>query len=279
MRPVRAESRRRVDARGPEVVLSMTRMHRALGQGPGRFLVLLALAALGPGIFPRGAAAETHQHGAAPEASPGPVLSPPPVLSPDLVVDRAARRITLEAVAQPGAFEASLPPDHQYHALVHREGSAAGKALFLTAVPDTTIARALRELGAEDGGGVPMAAWNLRWVPLVPQPATRVQGTPLEIAVTWNAGAGEVTLPMGDLLQDPGGRGTSFRFGGNEDQNHHWDSGCIVCLFSCPGGVVSNAAYTIRDHQRGVTRFLPGDRMPPEGTVVRISFTLSMDDP
>ncbi len=196
---------------------------------------------------------------------------PPGIVS----VDMERRTLTLEARAQPTDFEGALPPDHQYHALVHEGGSAAGKALFLTEAADTTVARLLREMGAEDGGGVPMSAWNLRWVPLVPQPAARVQGTPVRVEVHWVTEAGEaVTLPLGDLLRDPGGKGTSFRFGGNEDQNHHWDSGCILCLFSCPGGVISNAAYTIRDHQRGATHFLPSDRMPVDGTAVRIILAL-----
>jgi hypothetical protein len=204
-------------------------------------------------------------------------LAPPAPLSAQhgLHVDADARSVTFDAVAHPQAFQAGLPPDHQYHAVVNRDGSAAGKALFLTSVPDTTLARVLRDLGAEDGGGVPMAAWNLRWVPFVPQPASRVRGSALSVTVRWVGSDGDV--PLAELLADPGGEGIDLRFGGNEEHNHHWDSGCIVCLFSCPGGVVSNAAYTIRDHQRGLTLFLPTDRMPPEGTRVQMTFTLDLE--
>ncbi len=189
---------------------------------------------------------------------------------PDMKVDREARTVTVLAEARPEAFSQSLPPDHQYHGLVHAEGGAAGKSLFVTSVPDTSVARALRELGAEDRGGVPLAAWTLRWVPLVPQPAARVDGTPLEVWVRWGD---DDPVRLAELLRDPGGAGLDFRFGGNEEHDHHWDSGCILCLFSCPGGVVSNAAYTIRDHQRGVTLFEPDTRMPPEGTRVEIIFS------
>ena len=191
---------------------------------------------------------------------------------PDLEVDMEARTITLVARAHPEAFEAGLPPDHQYHGLVNVDGSAAAKSLFTTAVPDSTLARVFRAMGAQDGGGVPMAAWNLRWVPLVPQPSARVQGTPVSITVEWEGSDGAV--PLSELLRDPGGQGIDLRFGGNEEHDDHWHSGCIVCLYSCPGGVISNAAYSIRDHQRGATLFLPTDRMPPEGTRIRITFVL-----
>lgn len=189
-----------------------------------------------------------------------------------LEVDREGRALRLSATLQVEAFLSSAPPDHQYHALVHREGGAAAKSLFVTDVSDRLIARHLRELGAEDGGGVPMAAWNLRWVPLVPQPDRRVQGSPVQVLVEWDGASRAYTLE--ELLDDRAGDGIEIRFGGNEEHDHHWESGCILCLFSCPGGVLSNATYTIRDHQRGTTTFDPGDRLPPDGTDVIITFTL-----
>lgn len=151
-------------------------------------------------------------------------------------------------------------------------GSAASKALFVTGVSDQEIAQTLREMGAQDGGGVPMAAWNLRWVPLVPQPAMRVEGSPIHVSVTWEGAPRDYS--MAELLRDPGGEGVEMRFGGNEEHNHEWDSGCIMCLFSCPGGVISNASYSIRDHQRGATSFEPSDDFPPDGSLVVITLTL-----
>lgn len=196
--------------------------------------------------------------------------------APDgLVVDPEARTVSFPAVVRSEAFQASLPPDHQYHAVVHEDGGAAGKALFTTPVSDTEIARALRALGAEDGGGVPMAAWQLRWVPVVPQPASRVSGSPITVTVHWEGASSP--QPLIRLLEDPGGRGIDMRFGGNESHEGDWHSGCILCLFSCPGGVISNAAYSIRDHQRAVTTFDPSDRLPPDGTPVTITLRLDPD--
>lgn len=211
----------------------------------------------------------TASHTAAPAAAPQPGRD----TLQGARVDREARSVTISATLQTSAFLGSLPPDHQYHALVHADGGAANGALFVTPTPDTVIARALRELGAEDDGGLPLASWTLRWLPLVPQPSRHVTGTPVEVRVAWEGAPRLYTLE--ELLHDPGGRGAEIRFGGNEEHDEHWPSGCIICLFSCPGGVLSNAAYSIRDHQRGVTSFEPSELLPPDGTSVTITLALA----
>ncbi len=186
---------------------------------------------------------------------------------------RSPHLLRFPATLQPGAFASGAGDDAQYHALVYAEGSAAGKALLTTPFPDLEAARTLRARGAQDGGGVPMSAWTLRRLPLVPQPNRRVQGSPVRMTVMWDGW--EEPRELSSLLEDPGGRGLSLRFGGNEEQNHHWDSGCIVCLFSCPGGVVSNANYSIRDHVRGATSFSPASDLPPDETEVTVTLELA----
>ena len=192
-----------------------------------------------------------------------------------IVVNPAARSLSFTATLQREAFDSSLPPDHQYHAVVSRTGGASHQALFVTDADDEEVARMLRDLGAEDGGGVPMSAWNLRWLPLVNAPTARVKGSRVEVMVEWERGERPYTLA--ELLDDPGGEGVEMRFGGNEAHNHEWESGCILCLFSCPGGVISNSAYTIRDHQRGVTSFEGSDLLPDDGTEVTITLALVPD--
>jgi len=190
------------------------------------------------------------------------------------VAPAAFRRgsLRIPATLQPGAFASARGDDARYHALVHEEGGAASKALLTTPTSDQEIARVLREFGAVDGGGIPMSAWNLRRIPMIPPPNSRVQGSPVRILVEWSGWADP--RPLGDLFQDPGGRGVRLRFGGNEDQNHFWDSGCVACLFSCPGGVISNDRYTIRDHMRGATEFLPAEDLPADGTRVSVVIEL-----
>lgn len=170
-------------------------------------------------------------------------------------------------------YASSTGDDALYHALVHEGGGAASKALLTTPVSDRELARELRGLGAQDGGGVPMAAWNLRRLPLVRAPHRRVAGSPMTLMVEWQGWTSPRRLE--ELVQDPGGQGLALRFGGNEEHDHHWESGCVVCFYSCPGGVISNARYTLRDYVRGATRFLPAPDLPPDGTEVTITLGLA----
>ncbi len=202
-----------------------------------------------------------------------PAQAPRPVLgsSSMVQVDRERRTITLTAEARPSAFLASTDPDDRYHALVSRSGGAMAKSLMVTDAEDQQIALALRSLGAEDAGGVPMSAWNRRAIPFVPGPGSRVAGTRVEVLITWEGADRSYTL--GELLGEEGATGVEIRFGGNEEHDHHWPSGCIICLYSCPGGVLSNALKTIRDHSRGHS-FSPGDLFPPDGTTLTVTLQL-----
>lgn len=199
-------------------------------------------------------------------------LSLPGSGAAQLTVESARSTISFPAVVQAEAFASSTGPDDRYHAVVFRGGDAAAKALFVAEVSDVDVARALRQLGADDGGGVPMAAWTLRRLPLIPHPSSHVLGTQTEVTVHWEGSGAEYHLH--DLVMDEGGHGVHTHFGGNEEHDHTWPSGCIICFFSCPGGVLSNAAYSIRDHVRGATDFTPGDDLPPDGTPVTITLTL-----
>ncbi|MGH7451194.1 MAG: YdjY domain-containing protein, partial [bacterium] len=130
---------------------------------------------------------------------------------------------------------------------------------------------ALESAGAVAGNNLTMDAWDKRKDPKHPAPQTRIAGTPVEILVWWK----ELSepKPLAELLDDPGGRDLDFRFGGNRDLIHHWHSGCLVCLYSCPGSKVGNAAYTVRDYATGATKFSPRkERLPKSGSVVAIIF-------
>ena len=144
---------------------------------------------------------------------------------------------------------------------------------MVTDVEDQEVARALRALGAQDGGGVPMAAWTRRAIPFVPGPDARVAGTRVEVHITWEGAGRSYTLDELLGASPAEGRLLEIRFGGNEEHDDHWPSGCILCLYSCPGGVLSNALKTIRDHRRGGS-FQPGDAFPPDGTLLTITLQI-----
>ena len=66
-----------------------------------------------------------------------------------------------------------------------------------------------------------------------------------------------------------------MRFGGHRANVPEWHSGCVVCLYSCPGSKVGNATYTVRDWVEGTTRFrVRRGVLPPDGTPVTIVLRL-----
>jgi hypothetical protein len=190
-----------------------------------------------------------------------------PDASMPIVVDSMRREVRVLAIYHPGKFSGFLRFVPNYHLLVWDDGGAAREALFSTPVPDTTLITALESTGAVTGNNLTMDAWDKRKDPKHPAPQTRIAGTPVEILVWWK----ELSepKPLAELLDDPGGRGLDFRFGGNRDLIHHWHSGCLVCLYSCPGSKVGNAAYTVRDYATGATKFSPQtERLPKSGSEV-----------
>ena len=64
-------------------------------------------------------------------------------------------------------------------------------------------------------------------------------------------------------------------FGGHRDNIPQWLSGCVICLYPCPGSKVGNVAYTVRDYAEGTTHFgvQPGV-LPADGAEVTIRIAL-----
>jgi len=196
----------------------------------------------------------------------------PDVFTP-VVTDSLRREVRVLAKYQPDKFSGILRFVPNYHLLVWNDGKAAREALFATPVPDTTLIDAFEKLGAIAGNNLTMDAWDKRKDPKHSAPQTKITGTPVEIFVWWKSSS--APKPIAELLDDPGGRGLDFRFGGNRDLIQHWHSGCLVCLYSCPGSKVGNAAYTVRDYATDVTKFTPReDRLPKSGSEVAIIFRI-----
>lgn len=196
-----------------------------------------------------------------------------PNVATPLVVDSLRREARVIAKYQPGKFSGLLKFVPNYHLLVWDDGRAANEALFATPVPDTVLISALERLGAVAGNNLTMDAWNKRKDLNHPAPQTKIAGTPVEILVWWKSLL--APKPLSEIFSDPGGRGLDFRFGGNKDLIKHWHSGCLVCLYSCPGSKVGNAAYTVRDYSTGATIFTPREeRLPTTGSTVVLIFRL-----
>jgi hypothetical protein len=178
------------------------------------------------------------------------------------VVTRASFERELLGMGMPG-----------YHLIVWEDGKAAMASLFRAGVTDVEVLDALEKLGAKPGNALGMATWDDRKDPGSKAPDKVIAGPPVEILV--RVPGRKAPLRLGEILEDPGGRGFDMRFGGHRANIPHWHSGCVVCLYSCPGSKVGNARYTVRDYVKGTTRFRVKEGVLPEdGTPVGIVFRL-----
>ena len=190
------------------------------------------------------------------------------------VVDRAHGEIRFTATVHPGAM--SRPFGVQgHHAIVWKGGKSSFWALFVSDESDHAVRAALGAIGAKAGENLTPAAWNERANPRSAEPDKRVAGTPLEVLVEWPGSRGRI--PLARLIAEEGRPAPllDLRYGGNEAWQKEFESGCIVCLYSCPGGAVGNHAHPIRDYVRdGVVYSAIPDRLPPSGTRVTIIMKL-----
>lgn len=182
-----------------------------------------------------------------------------------LLVDKEKREVRLLAQMQPRAFsDSSYDTMTGYHLVVYRGGSSWRTALFVAYVDDADFHDAMVSIGAVPGNNLSEAAWQERYNPDSLSPDQHIQGTPVEILVCWPGL--KKPVPITELIDDPGAKGLHFRFGGNKSIIPVWKSGCIACLYSCPGGKVGNQAYTIRDYVKNTTQFTLKKHLIPKKT-------------
>lgn len=165
-----------------------------------------------------------------------------------------------------------------YHFIVWDGGRSANHSLFRTPVTDVQVLDALESLGATPGNALSTSTWEERENADSNAPDKVIEGPIIEIGIRV-PGRSEL-LTMDDILEDPGGKGFDMRFGGHRDNIREWKSGCVVCLYSCPGSKVGNASYTVRDFVKGTTRFRPRpEALPEDGTEVTVVFQLKDSGP
>ena len=155
-----------------------------------------------------------------------------------------------------------------HHAIVWEGGRAKRWALFVSKVSDHDVRAALDAVGAKAGENLTEDSWNARSDPHSVEPDKRVEGTSVAVFVEWN-GSGRV--PLAQLIAEKGRPMPllDFRYGGNERFQKDFHSGCIVCLYSCPGGAIGNHAHPIRDYvHQGVIYSSIVQKLPPAGTKV-----------
>lgn len=139
-------------------------------------------------------------------------------------VDMAAGTVSFLAEVNP-----AVEGENLQHFAVFREGEFAEKALFQGYAKPKVLHDALVLLGYRPGDNMTMKNWGY----------TRVEGEELRVSVFFPTSG--KSMDLAGLVRDPGGRGLDMRFGGNLNTAVGADSsGCLICLFSCPMGIVSN---------------------------------------
>jgi len=195
-----------------------------------------------------------------------------------LTIDKPHGEVRFGAVVQPDAMSRMFGVKG-HHAIVWKGGKSSKYALFVADPSDHDVRVALDSLGAHRGENLTPDAWNKRDDDASAEPDKRVEGTPIDVFVEWR---GQARVPLASLLEEKGHASPllDLRYGGNERFQAEFQSGCIVCLYSCPGGAVGNHSHPIRDYVRdGVVYTSRPDRLPPAGSRVTIILKPRMEAP
>lgn len=151
------------------------------------------------------------------------------------------------------------------HGVVFKGGSNGEKAVFKGLCSEKKFYAALISLGLEPGD-------NLATTSPV---GTAIDGPKLDVKVTWDGQ--KKAVPFGDCIKTGDGSAykTDIRFGGNIKNAYKFNTGCILCLDSCPVGITSNAAYGWGAVETAKTQKFYGNSkvLPKDGTVCKITFT------
>ena len=144
------------------------------------------------------------------------------------------------------------------HAVIFKDGKYGDKPIFKAFVDPKTFHDALIRLGFKAGNNMTME--NME--------RTFVQGDLLDVTVTWEGAKKEYQLD--EVIKDSNGKPILIRFGGNLQNAIQYNTGCLICLDSCPVGITSNASYTMGAVEKRKEVAFTGNKevLPPDGTLV-----------
>lgn len=147
------------------------------------------------------------------------------------------------------------------HAAIFKDGKYGDMSVLKGFLAPKDYHAALLAIGAKPGEN--MTLQN--------KETTHVQGDELDVTVSW-AGASK-DFPLSEVVKDSNGKPIVIRFGGNLPASLDKNTGCLICLDSCPVGISSNATYTYgaveTRHEVGFTG--NKDVLPPDGTPVAVT--------
>lgn len=149
------------------------------------------------------------------------------------------------------------------HFAIYKDGKFGDKSVFRGLVQQLDFHDALVQIGAVAGNNMTLEN----------KETTTVQGQPFSVTVTWDGA--DRAYSIDEVINDSNQKPIVMKFGGNSAVSKKLGTGCLLCLDSCPVGIVSNSTYTYGAvEKRGEVTFM-GNRniLPKDGTRVIITLT------
>jgi len=185
-------------------------------------------------------------------------------------------------------FHATVHPDAMtrplgvqgHHAVVWKNGRAWPWALFRAEASDLEVRRGIEALGGKAGENLTVASWTERENRSNNEPDKRVEGSVIEAFVRLTKQSR--LIPLAQIFSEQGmpAARLDLRYGGNERHRDDFKSGCIICLYSCPGGAIGNRIHPVRDYVRdGVTYRAVKTALPGPGSRVEIILKVHKESP
>jgi ferredoxin len=149
------------------------------------------------------------------------------------------------------------------HGVIFKDGKLGDKPIFRAYVDPKTFHDSLIKLGFKPGNNMTMEN----------KETTLVEGNGLGVTVTWEGAKKEYRLD--EVIKDSNGKPILIRFGGNLSNAIQYNTGCLICLDSCPVGITSNASYTYGAVEKRNEVGFTGNKevLPPDGTRVVFKVT------
>jgi len=208
-----------------------------------------------------------------------------PTQETPLVVLPETQQLRIYGLIYPTRFNTAQGDEARYHLLTWRGGRSKA-ALIETPADDLEFYEALIALSARPGDNLSMAAWTRRSDPDSAVSHEKVQGSKLDVSISWQGNGAGVSgvsgLSIDQVFRPPQIPNPQplfvWHFGGNRDR---WFNriplmprpGCLVCLYSCPSGKVSNGSLSITDYMARPQRFsAKTELLPADGTPVTLTF-------
>lgn len=155
------------------------------------------------------------------------------------------------------------------HGVVFKDGSNGEKCILRGLCSEKDFYAALLSVGGVPGD-------KLYFADATPDGTQYIEGQKMDVTVSWEGSNGEI--PWADIMTTGNGKPyvADFRFGGNIKAAYAKNTGCILCIESCPVGICSNAAYGYGVVETTKTEQFYGnpDVLPEDGTICQVTFTL-----